>query len=261
MTSFTFGGTALTSFGRVTLIDDYLDTADRRGDNIALPYRHGTVFVPKYYDERKIIIGIAVIAATATALETSMDTMRKLFSVRTQQTLAMTLEDASVRNALASVDSRLGFERVSPVIARVTAEFTLTSPFFRGATLYEVTSDAIDGTPTPQTLTVVNGGTVEERAPTLLLTGALKNPVITNTTTGVSLTYTGTIAGGASVTIGETNGEMYATHSTSGNVIGNVTHSGSSALMTFNTGNNAVTIADADYAGGRLKVSYYPPYL
>lgn len=261
MTSFTFGGTALTSFGRVTLIDDYLDIAERRGENITLPYRHGTVYTPKFYDQRKITIGIVMVSATAAALETSFDTLRKLIANRNQQTLAMTLEDASVRNALASVDASIQAERVSPVLARITLEFTLTSPFFRGATLYEVTSDAIDGTPTPQTLTVVNSGTVEERSPTLVLTGALRNPVITNTTTGVSLTYTGTIAGGATVEIGELNGEYFATHSGSGSVIGNVTHSGSSALMTFAAGNNAVTIADADYAGGTVKVSYYAPYL
>ena len=261
MTSWTYNGTALTSFGRVTLLDDYLDTADRRGDNVVIPFRDGAIHTEKSYDQRRIMFGIAVIAASATALETSIDAMRKLFSARTQKTLAMTMEDASVRNILASVDKSIKPVRRSDKIAEVTVEFTATSPYWRSSVLYEVTSDAIDGTPTPQTLTVVNSGTAEERSPTFVLTGALKNPVITNTTNGVSLTYTGTIASGATVTMGELNGEFYATHSVSGDVIGNVTHSGSSALMVFATGNNAVTISDADYAGGTVKVSYYPPYL
>jgi hypothetical protein len=94
----------------------------------------------------------------------------------------------------------------------------------------------------------------------------LENPVITNTTPTVPviLTYTGVIDDGETVTIQTaTTGEYTATHSVDGNVIGNVTHSGSSALMTFEVGNNAVTIADDNYAGGnaKLNVNFYTPYL
>lgn len=261
MTTITFGGTDLSTFGNITMLDDYLDLPQRRGNNKEIPYRHGSIFAQKYYEERSISVGIAVLETTLANLETKLNTMRALFSTSAQQTLSITYEDASIKTAQATVDKPLQIKRIQ-TMARVVVEFTLTSPFLRSDTLYEVTSDAIDGTPTPQTLTVVNNGTMEERSPVLLLTGALTNPVITNTTNSVSLTYTGVIDVGETVTIGETDGEYYATHSVDGNVIGNVTHSGSPALMVFNVGNNAVTIADDVYAGtGTLKVSFYPPYL
>jgi hypothetical protein len=99
-----------------------------------------------------------------------------------------------------------------------------------------------------------------------VLYGPLENPVITNTTpaTPVILTYTGVIDDGETVTIQTAaTGEYTAVHNVDGNVIGNVTHSGSAALMVFEVGNNAVTIADANYAGGnaKLNVNFYSPYL
>jgi len=262
MTSLTYGGTALSSFGKVTLIDDCLDQADRVGDNIKIPLDDGELFTQKHFGGRIISVGIAVIAATATALETAMDNLRKLLAPRAEQTLAMTMEDASVRNISATVNKSLQVSRFSDKMARVVVQFDCAHPFWRSNTLYEVTSDAIDGTPTPQTLTVANSGTAQERNPTFLLTGPLRNTVFSCTVDGVlhTLTYTGTIAAGTTVTIGKTNKEYYATHSVSGSVIGNVSHSGSTAFMVFATGNNSCTIADADYGGGTCKVSFYTPY-
>ena len=263
MTTFNYGGTQLETFGNITVVDGYLDIPERRGKNIVIPLSDGTVHTNKYWDERTITFGIAVIEATATALETKLDTIRTLLAPSAPQTLSMTLESSAVRTVLATVEKPIQTKKMSPTNARILVEFTVCSPYWRSDTIYEVTSDAIDGTPTPQTLTVVNGGSVQEMNPVLLLTGPLRNTVITNTTPtpDVILTYTGTIAGGATVTIQKTNGEYTAVHSGSGNVIGNVSHSGSPALMMFNVGSNAVTIADADYAGGTVKVSFYPAYL
>ncbi len=261
-TAFSFGGTALSTLGKVTLMDDYLGSAGRRGGNQVIPFRHGTVFAQKYFDERKMIFGLAVTAASATALETAFDTMTALFALRTEQTLSMTREDGTIRTAQATVDAALDVTRKTNTLALVVVEFVLARPYFRLSTLYQVTSDAIDGTPTPQTLTVVNSGSCEERDPTLTLTGPLRNPVITNTTTGVSLTYTGTIASPRVVTISTNSyNEYVATDDLGANKIGLITHSGSAALMTLNPGNNAITIADADYASGTVKFAYYPPFL
>lgn len=256
-----FGGTSLTTFGRVTLIDDYLDLADRRGGNITIPNRNGTVFTQKYYDERKMTFGIAVIAASATALETAFDTMRALFSLRTQQILELTLESAAVRTANATVDRAMNVKRISPMIAKVVVEFTLTDPYFRGASLIADNTTIIDAS--PHAMTVNNTGNVEERDPTITIDGPFSSITITNSTTGAILTYTGSIGAAETVTIGTLNGEYYATLSTgSANVIGNVTHSGSSALMTFAPGNNtlAITSAGGDNTG-TVKASFYPPFL
>jgi predicted phage tail component-like protein len=259
MTTWTFGGTALTSFGKVTLINDYLDSAERRGDNQVIAFRDGENFVQKYYNGRKLTFGIAITAASATALETTFDTMRALFAIRTQQSLAQTREDSTVRTSLATVDGTISPERITNTLARVTVSFVLTSPYFRLSTLIADNTTTIDAT--PKAMVVTNTGTVEERDATIILTGPLQNTVITNSTNGCTLTYTGTIASPRVVTISTVNGQYVATNDLGTNVIGNITHSGSPALMVFNAGANTLSIADATHTTGTVKVSFYPPFL
>src|SRR3972149_7065409 len=92
-----FGGYDLTSFGVLTLLDDYLDVAERRGNNQIVPYRHGTIFVPKYYDERVLTFGLAIHDETSEAVESKLDVLRTLLSPRTQQTLSRTLQNGTIR--------------------------------------------------------------------------------------------------------------------------------------------------------------------
>jgi len=261
MTSYTFGGTALTAFGKVTLINDNLDIADRRGNNIVLPLRHGGIFTSKYYSERSITFGIAMTAASATALEALFDTLHTLISPRTEQTLAMTLEDATVRNISATVNTPLNVNRITNTFARVTIQFDCASPFWRLSTAIADNTTTIDAS--PKAMTVTNPGSVEERDPTITIHGAFTSITITNSTNGASLTYTGAIATGETVTIGTLNGEYYATLSTgSANVIGNVTHSGSAALFPVNVGANTLSITNAGRdANSTVKISFNAPYL
>lgn len=260
MTSWSFGGTALSSFGKVTLLNDYMDIPSRRGDNQIIPFRHGKRFVPKYYDERTMVFGIAVIAASATALETSIDTMKALFGVRTEQVLAQTMEDSTVRNAYATVNRSLSVERKSDKIALTTVEFSLPNPIFRLSTAIADNTTTIDSD--PKAMSVTNPGTIEERDATIILTGPLSNTVITNSTNGCVLTYTGTIASPRVVTISTAaTGEYVATDDLGANKINSITHSGASALMVFNKGSNSLSIADDTHTTGTVKVSFYAPFL
>ena len=222
--SWTFGGTALSTFGVLRELNDYMDMPERRGDNIIIPFRHGRTHVNKYFDERKITLGFSIVSSTATAQDTIFDNMRKLFAPGSQQVLAQTREDSSVSNAYAVVEKPLQVERVNQVFAQIVVEFTLAEPFFRSNTSSTDNTTTISTTDT--TMTVENIGTIAEYNPTILLTGPLSNVTI-STTDSISVTYTGSIAGGATVTIGTLNGEFYATHSGSGNVIGNLSHAGS----------------------------------
>ena len=259
MTTFSFGGTQLESLGNVTQINDYLDLPQTRGNNQVIPYRHGTTFVRKYYDERTLSFGIAVIETSAAALETKFATMRALFSPRTQQTLSVTLEDASVITAQASVDKPMQVNRLSERVAKVVVEFTLCSPFFRLSTPIADNTTTINAS--PKAMNVTNPGTVEERDATIILTGPLQNTVITNSTNGCVLTYTGTIASPRVVTISTVNGEYVATNDLGTNVIGNITHSGDAALMVFDVGSNTLSITDATHTTGTVKVTFYAPFL
>jgi len=228
--------------------------------NQMIPYQHGTRFVQKYYDERTIAVGIAVLGTSLSDLETKLNTIRGLFSTQTQQTLTITFEDGSIKTALVTVDKPLQVRRIQS-LARIVVEFTMCEPFFRLSTLIADNTLTIDSS--PKAMTVNNTGTMEERNPTITIDGPFSSMTITNSTTGAILTYTGSIGAAETVTIGTLNGEYYATLSTgSANVIGNVTHSGSSALMTFAPGDNtlAITSAGGDNSG-TVKISFYPPFL
>jgi len=259
MTTFTYGVTDLSTLGNITVIDDYLDLPQKRGNNITVPNRHGTTFVRKFYDERTIALGIAVLGTSLSDLETKMNTIRGLFSEQTQQTLSITYEDSTVKTALVTVDKPLQVRRVQS-LARIMVEFTMTEPFFRLSTVIADNTLAIDAS--PKAMTVTNTGTMEERDPTIVIHGAFTSITITNSTTGAILTYTGAIGTAETVTIGTLAGEYYATLTGGTDVIGNVTHSSSSALMTFAAGANTLAITSAGRDGNStVKVSFYPPFL
>jgi hypothetical protein len=260
MTSWSFGGTALSTFGKVKLINDYLDVAARRGGNQVIPFRHGTAFSAKYYDERKIDIGIAMYSTSAQSLEASFDSLKNLISPRTEGTLSVTLEDSSTRTALASVDNVLNAERKSATQANVVIEFILCRPFFRGSSLIADNTTTINTS--PKAMTVINTGTIEERDPIITMVGPLANTVISNTTTNVSMTYGGTISAGGTVVIQtDSFGQYTALLGGSTNVIGNITHNGAAALMVLAAGTNTLSVTDSTATTGTIKISFYPPYL
>jgi hypothetical protein len=259
--AWSYGSTTLATYGKVTMINDYLDIPQRRGDNQVIPYRHGTIFVPKYYDERKMTFGMAITAATATALETVFDAMRAKFAPLTEQTLSCTREDSTVRTAQATVDEPIEVDRKTNTLAFVTVTFRLANPIFRLSTVIADNTTTIDSS--PHAMTVTNPGTVQERDPVITIDGPFSSITITNSTNGVALTYTGAIGASENVVIQTVSGEYTAVLSAgSANVIGNVTHSGASALMVFEVGANtlAITSAGGDNTG-TVKASFYAPFL
>lgn len=258
MTTWTYDGVDLSTFGSITMLDDYLDLASRRGGNQTISNRHGTIHVPKFYDETEIAFGIAMNYGSAALLEQAFDDLKKLLSSRGEKILANTRADASVRTALASCEGKIQPKRESYKFARVVVIFKLAQPFFFSSVLTEedVVVDA-----SPKTLVVDNEGTVEKCNPTITLTGPLLNPSILNTTNGVRVTYTGTIASPRVVTIQEANKEIVATDDLGANVIGNLTHEGSEAYMVLEPGTNSLEIEDDTHTTGGVGVAFYAPYL
>lgn len=259
MTTWKFGTKSLSDYGKVTTVDDYLDIPERRGGNVVLPFRHGTLHAKKFYDERKITFGITIIQSSAANLESKIDDLKKLIAPRSPQTIEMTMENGAVRTAQAIVDSPLQINRFSAKIARAVLEFTLFDPFWRASAVIDDNTTTIDAS--PKAMTVTNPGTVEERDPTIILTGPLKNTVITNLTNGCVLTYGATIDSGKAVTIETVNGEYKATLTGGTNVIGNVAHSPESALLVIDAGDNTLSIADETHTTGTVKISFKAPYL
>lgn len=259
MTTFTFGGVNLSDFGKITVIDGYLDMPDKRGGNQVIPFRHGSIYVPKYYNERTITFGIAIIEPTLGALEEKLQNLRSLLSPSKQQTLSITYEDSSVKTVQATVDKALQVSRTQ-TMARVVIEFTLCQPFFRSLTDIDDNTTVIDAS--PRTMEVINPGTIEERDPIIILAGPLSNTIITNTTNGCVLSYNGTIASPRIVTIQtHESGQYMATNDLDENVIANISHSGASALMVFDVGLNVLSITDDIATTGTVKVVFKAPYL
>ena len=256
MTSFSFDSTDLSTIGKVTKIN-YLDTPQRRGNNQIIPFQHGTAFSAKYYDERHIVLGLVLQGDTAQDLEQTMDTLKALVAPRPEKVLAMTMENGDVRSAYASVDATFQTERNSSLIARVVLDFTLSRPFWRGDAHI---NESVTVNTSPKNLVLTNTGTVEERNPVITLTGPLQNTVLTNN--GVSMTYTGTIAGGEVVVITTNSwGEYTATLDGTDNVIGNLSHNGSAAYMVIDVGENTIVITDETATTGEVKIEFDPPYL
>lgn len=257
-TAWLFDSVDLASFGSITLLDDYLDIAGKRGGNQQIPRKHGTIHVPKFYEETEIAMGIAMKYGNAELLEAAIDSLKTLCSARNEKVLSNTRADGTIRTAMASVEGKLQTQRESHNFARIVITFKLANPFFRGSVLIseEVTVNA-----SPKTLTVDNTGTVEECSPVIVLTGPLVNPVITNPANGCVLTYTGTIASPRVVTISEVSGEFVATNDLGTNVIGSISHSGREALLVLEPGSNALSITADTPTTGKVKVEFYPPYL
>lgn len=260
MTTWTFGGTALSNYGRVLLFNDNYDIADRRGGNILLPFQHGQQFAEKYFDERRLTFTIKYQGASYTALETANDSLKALIAPRTQQTLAQTREDTTVRNISAVVNRPLQMDLSNGNrTAFFIVEFTCAFPFFRLST--PVSSNIITVNASPKAWTVTNPGTVEELDAKIVLTGPLSSPVITNSTNGYTLTYSGVIASPRVVTIQKSGKEWIATTDLGVNVIANVTHTGGSTFMKFDVGTNTMSITDSTHTTGTIEAIFNAPFL
>lgn len=254
----TFGGVSLDKFGAFTLLDDYLGSPERRGENLLVPFRHGRVHVAKYYDQRTMVIGFTKDCADAAELEALMDELKQLIGVPGQQALVGYFRDGTVRQGQAEVVDAMLPKRFAPGVSKFTLDFVLPDPFLRSTS---ETSEVITVDATPKAGSITNPGTVGARNPTIILTGPLENTEIVNSTTGVSVKYNAAIAAPRVVTIQEVDGEIIATDDLAANVIGNVTHSGSAALMVIDPGANTLSITDDVHTTGEVEIAFYAPYL
>jgi len=259
MTTWTYDGTDLSTFGVITELDDYLDIAPRRGGDITIPNRHGELYVEKVYDSRSISFGMAIKASNAEALEQVFDDLKTLFYSETQKVLANTRADTTVRTVLATVEDTLQVRRESYNFARCVVNFKLANPFFRGEVATDDNTTVIDSDPT--VYVVENIGNTKETDPVIILTGPLENTVITNSTTGAVLVYNGVIPSPRIVTIQTVNMEYVAVDDLGANMIDNIEHVGSDFLMTFAPGDNNLSVADDEATTGTVQFVFYPPYL
>jgi phage-related protein len=261
MTSFSFNSTALSTFGQVTLIDDAMDIPERRGQDVLIPYAHGRRFVEKRYDSRKMTFGIAIKGTDRTDFESKLDTLKTLISGRTQQYLKMTMNDSSIRQVYAAVERNIQIRSESPIFARVVIEFSLAFPFFRLSTAIADNTTTIDSA--SKNMVVTNPGTVEERSPTIILTGPLQNTTITNLQNDSSLNYSAAITAPDYIRIqfNEQTGIVSCIDSGSVNQIANLTYGPYNTPLIIEPGSYALTITDDTHTTGTVRITFNAPYL
>lgn len=259
--TWSFGGTDLISAGayKVTVIDDAQGSASPRGDNPEIPQREGRLHVNKYFEQRRLSLGMAVYASSVATFETNLNTLKALFGKRTRQTLSRIMADATTHSVSAEVIGDLNLVQTGPTSAKMTVDFLLADPFFRLSTKTTVTSTIIAAT---HSFTVTNGGNVQDRSAVITLTGGssgLYYPKITNATNGVYCGYNANIGDGIPIVFDTANWTV--TQGGSGNLIVNAYHSGDSYFMVLEPGANTITVEASAYTGATIKFEFYAPFL
>lgn len=257
-----FGSTDLTSLGAYNVInfEDAQMMPSRRGDNPIIPLREGRLHVKKIFDQRTLSLGMYIRGSSREDFEDKMDSFRLLFGKGERQTLQRTMADGSVRKAVAEVN---GF-MVSPksnCYARVTIDFLMASPFFRDASGTSVT---VQIATSPQTLSITNIGTAEDRSAQILLTGPLSYPKLTNQITdpvtgeaaNVWVGYNGVIASGKQVEIDVAQGTCEYDGS---NALTALIHSGDPYFMVLKPGANSIKVETLS-TGGYVSFIFQAPF-
>lgn len=263
MSNWRFSGIPLFGAGSLYLKTDF-DDADElpplRGDNPNIPMREGRIDVAQMYDQRKISMGIYVTANSISAYESSMDALRQVMGVGKSGLLEHIMEDGSIRQAAAKVLA-IAAKRVTPNASKLTVDFLLASPFFRGQTKY---SQTISVAASPTTASLTNPGTATDRSAVITLTGPLSYPKLTNlitdliygTAQNVWMAYNAVIQSGEVIIVDVGAGTCL---SGSTNKLANLIHSGDAYHMLFLAGTNSLKI-EASGTGGSIKIEFYPPY-
>jgi hypothetical protein len=151
-----------------------------RGDNLVIPYRHGSRSRVKYYDERKLALSMFVLGCTPdggipdhldslATLYDNLDALRQLFGRRDSLlTLRRVLPDGSERTAVAEVLGTLDFDSVKGAVARFTVDMVMPDPFWYGPTTVETlehdllwASDTFDRSNDAANLGNLDGGLLE----------------------------------------------------------------------------------------------------
>lgn len=271
--TWSFGGTTLNNYAYgIEVVDEGLPA--KRGANRQVSYRHGQQWRQKWYEARRISLGMfvqdrdtsdvrpATDQLQRAQLNDNIQTLRQLFgTTRSQSTIVRKVrlgggltdltglgEVVSLRTFLRNQD---GFN-----IYRFVVDIEMADPFWYGDS---ATQQSISAKDTPTTIT--NDGTVDASYATIVITGGTGNavnPVLTNTDLTVSFTYNGTINNTDTVTFDTQTGT--ATHSSSGDVTTSVTHSGDRAWMILAPGNNELELT-MDSGAGSVTLDYNPPYV
>lgn len=129
-------------FDGVSLVDDSngvrvdyptdIGTPPIRGDNVIIPFRHGSIATPKYYGERSIVLQGFVWGSDRTELWSRIDRIKQAFAViKGPRRLEFLWPDGTKRYLMAEVRNTMGFQGTHRAFTPFSVELVSADPFWR----------------------------------------------------------------------------------------------------------------------------------
>lgn len=233
------------------------DLPPKRGGNITIPLQPGTLWAPKYQDERVVSLTTAIIGTDYADTQGNIDDLKGYLFSGTQALLLHTRPDSVVLQAYAEVTQPINLVWNGPKLALANIDFVLSEPVWRSPSKTSTTA-TIDAS--PKTFNVTNAGTAQERKAIITLTQPLANPtVITNTTNGTAITLAVALSGSDVVVVD--CGLFTCTKSTLNDYLQYLTHSGDPTFLVLEPGVNAMSVTSSTHTTGTVNFQFYPPSL
>ncbi len=175
-----------------------------RGENLVVPYRAGAIWQPKVPDERTISFAMWVIGADTNGVpgsqfRSNLKALRKLLWNPHRELTLTKRWNGGANSAVgkAQFAGGLEFEATGPSRAQFVVDLRLADPYLYGGSVSF-------GAKTVGTHSISVLGDVASPRHTVLLTGPLTNPTVqvkAGSTVLSSLSYSGTIGSGSSLTV------------------------------------------------------------
>lgn len=109
-----------------------MGTPPIRGDNITIPFRHGSISTPKYYSERPITVQGYVWGPNRAVLWDRIDRVKDLFSIlKGPRKLEVSWPDGTTRYLTCEVRNTMGFQGTHRMFSPFSVELVAHDPFWR----------------------------------------------------------------------------------------------------------------------------------
>ncbi|ETA82289.1 phage tail domain-containing protein [Youngiibacter fragilis] len=224
-----------------------------RGSNLQVPFQHGTRWVKKRYDRRKMVFSMWIKGKDRSELDQNIDTFIRGVAKPGIHTLRRIGKNGEVREAQGELSSDINFVRKAPGYAKFALEIELPDPFFYGAD--EVIINETIGARTHNWIHEYMG-TAPLISMEIKLVGPMTNPMLQNTNNGIWVQYLGVINTGESVVL---NTRDFSCIKEGENVITTVKHGGDAYWMVFESGTNNLKLT-TETTGGTVEFRYHPSY-
>ncbi len=253
--TWTYNGSALNVFGKwgIESVLEGIGIPDMRGGNTQIPFAHGTRWVKKRFDRRKVVLAMWIRGRDRTELDQNIDDFLRTFGRPGTHSLQRTLSSGTVREAQAELSSAIQMVRKAPNHVKFALELELADPFFYDTMETEETKTV---TSSPLEWTHENPGTAVTVGLEIVLSGPLQNPLLRNRSNDVWLQYLAPIAADETVVI---DTKAFTCVVGEENRMTALRHGGDAYWQVLQAGQNLLRL-ESDAAGGTVTLRYRPAY-